>query len=346
MNRLTRALIPLARRFASAAVVCMLGVSASSGQVLLSEPPEELDGIGVEERLGESVPADIPLFTAEGESVLFGSYFAQDSDDKRPIVLMMVYYDCPLLCGMVMERAHEAFNKLSYQIGEDYKVVVVSFDHTNTPAMAMGQQTGYRARYFHAAEINADLEKKEAFEQSYVFHTASAGNARALADAIGFNYNFIPARNGGNGEFSHPAVLTVLTPEGVVSRYIEALTAEPRQVRLALLEASDGAIGDSIGDIFLHSCFVWDPDAGAYGLKAMRAMQLAGGLTAIGLGFFVGVMFLTDRLRARRRPPGNSDEDAAVSRPTDTISTGSIPSGSRSSADELMNARPASPAHA
>lgn len=306
-------------------LACVVGVA--NAQILLDETPKELEGVGVVEKLGERVPGDIPLFTADGESVLFERYLAQDEDDRRPIVLMMVYYDCPLLCGLVMERAHEAFNQLSYQIGDGYKVVVVSFDHTNTPAMAKGKQTGYRARYVHASEINADPELKAQYENSYVFHTAAAGDARALADSIGFNYNFVPGRNSGEGEYSHPAVLTVLTPDGTISRYIDALEVhnEPKQLRVALLEASDGAIGDSLGDIFLHSCFVWDPDAGVYSLEAMRAMQIASVTTVVGLGGFVGVLFVTDRLRKNAKNKRTQSQ-------TQTDPTG--------------GARPASPAHA
>lgn len=299
-----------------------LGSLCADAQILLEKPPEELDGVGVEEKLGDQVPGDISLYTSGGASVELGRYFASDDDDERPIVLMMVYYDCPLLCGLVMEKAHEAWNKLSYQIGEDFKVVVVSFDHTNTPAMALEQQTSFKARYVHTTEINADKDKREAFAESFMFHTATAGEARRLADSIGFSYNFVPGVGGRPGEYSHPAVLTVLTPDGTVSRYLEALNLEPKQLRLALLEASDGAIGESIGDIFLHSCFVWDPEAGVYSLEAMRAMQIAGGATVVGLGGFVGILFLTDRIKKNRatapqvaRTPPNQKNDAGPETP-------------------------------
>lgn len=305
--------------------------SASGGQILLDEPPAELDGVGVEERLGERVPGDIALYDAEGRSVLMGDYFAASRDDKRPVVLMMVYYDCPLLCGLVMEKAHEAWNRLSYQVGEDFKVVVVSFDHTNTPAMAKGQQSSYATRYVHSAEIRSDAEKREAFDASFNFHTTTAGEARRLADSIGFNYNFIPGVGGRAGEYSHPAVLTVLMPDGTISRYLEALDLEPKQLRIGLLEASNGAIGESLGDIFLHSCFTWDPEAGVYSLEAMRAMQIAAGLTTAGLGVFVAVLFVGDSLKKRRL--------AAAAAPQ-------AGTGEKERSEAAGDAPPAAPAHA
>ena len=267
-----------------------VGASAS-GQLLMDELPEQVQGVEVIEHLGDQVPADIALYNAEGEAVKLGDYF--EAHGGRPIVLAMVYYDCPMLCGLVMTRMQEVFNKVDFNIGEDFQFLVVSFDHTNTTAMAAGQQATYRAGY----DRDLTPSQRDLFERSLVFHTTSALNARTLGRALGYEYNYLPEVD----EFSHPSAFFVLTPDGKISRYIYGLTYEPRDVKLALLEASDGKIGDSFGDVFLQLCFTWDPSSGAYTLHAMRVMQIAGVGTTVLLAGGIGVLFLAERRRRRQR---------------------------------------------
>lgn len=273
-------------------------------QLLSDEPPAAIRDLELSDRLGEPVPTDIELFDANGKTVQIGSYFS----DQRPTVLLLVYYDCPMLCGLMLEKMNEVINATKQTVGEDYRILVVSFDHTNTTEMARQKQEQYHRGY------NRGLD--ELGEKSFLFHTAKAAESRRLADAVGFDYRFIPQ----SGEFSHPSVMYILTPDGRLSSYLSGLDYEPKQLQIALLDAADSKIAMSVGDFFLHMCFSFDPTSGAYTLEAFRVMQVAGVLSVIGVGgLVVGLRVLeTVRKRGSRaaaRSERKSDSESSLGRP-------------------------------
>jgi len=270
------------------AVGLVLGLALSGaagapalGQVLQDELPEAMQGVDVQEKRGHTLPLDLTFTDARGETVLLRDLF----DGELPVVLLLGYYDCPLLCDLVFNKTLTAFKELNLTLGKDYRAVTISFDHTNTTAEAAGKQAAMLAGY--------DGEERE---RPWAFLTASAGNARAIADVVGYTYKYLPE----TGEFSHPAAICIVSPEGVVSNYLYGVEFPERQLRLALLDAADGRIGGVFDKILLF-CYHYDPDAGSYAVMGRRVMTIGAILTAVTLGGFLGAMFWLDRRRTRRK---------------------------------------------
>lgn len=278
------------RRHLSIAIVLLstlvLGGGAR-GQVLSSEPPEAIRDLDVSDKLGFRIPMDVEVFDSTGATVEIGSYM----NDRRPTVLLLVYYDCPMLCGLMLDKMNEVINGTDQVVGDDYRILVVSFDHTNTTEMARQAQERWQRSYARG------LDKLG--QESYLFHTATAGEARRLADSVGFDYRFQPK----SGEFAHPSVMYILTPDGTLSSYLSGLDYEPKQLRIALIDAADSKIARSIGDFFLHLCFSFDPAAGAFTLQAFRVMQVAGVLSIIGVAGLVGGLRVLEIVRKRSAGP-------------------------------------------
>ena len=254
-------------------------------QVIRDELPEPARDLDVVERLGERVPLDLELVDDTGRPVTLGSYF----EGERPVVLVLGYYDCPLLCGVLFDGVAKSLAALDYEPGEDYQIVVVSFDETNTTDQAFERK----------AQVLETFEREvtPSVRSGFAFHTTSAANARRLADSVGYQYKYQRKID----EYSHGAVIMMLTPEGDLARYLFGLTFAERDLRLALLEASDGKIASGLGDYFLHRCFTWDPDAGGYALAAFQVMRFGAALGAVLLGVLIGALLLGERRRAARR---------------------------------------------
>jgi len=290
------------RRFWPGAVAALLAaamVLPALGQVILKEDPEDLKGVDLVQKLGETVPLDIPIIDSTGKTVTLGTYF----NKGKPVVLALVYYNCPMICPLVLSRVQDRLNETTFTLGDDYNVVVVSFDPKNTTEMAASNRATYLAGY------NRKLTPQ--VEAGWTFHTATAGNARAIAESVGFKYRYLPE----SGEYAHPAVLVVLTPQGRVARYISGLDANKGELRLALLDATDGKIAKTIGDFFLHRCYRFDPKNGAYTLHAMRVMQLAGLGTVLAVGTLLAGLKAGERIRAHRAAQQVRDDQDASSDP-------------------------------
>lgn len=243
------------------------------------------------EKRGDALPLDLTFTNARGETVLLRDYF----DGRRPVVLVLGYYDCPLLCDLVFNKTLSAFKELNLTLGDDYRALTVSFDHTNTTAEASGKQAAMLAGY-----------DGEQGEEPWAFLTASAGNARAIADAVGYEYKFLPE----TGEFSHPAAIVIVSPDGVVSNYLYGVQFPERQLRLALLDAADGRIGGVFDKILLF-CYHYDPDASSYALAARKVMTVGAVTTAVLLGGALGALFWNDRRRSRRVDGAETPKGAA-----------------------------------
>ena len=260
------------------------------GQVLQDELPEEMQGVDVEEKRGDTLPLDLTFTDARGETVLLGDLF----DGELPVVLILGYYDCPLLCDLVFNKTLSAFKELNLTLGEDYRAVTISFDHTNTTADAAGKQAAMLAGY-----------DGEQGERPWAFLTASASNERAVSEAVGYTYKYHPE----TGEFSHTAAIVIVSPEGVVSNYLYGVQFPERQLRLALLDAADGRVGGVFDKILLW-CYYYDPDAGSYALMGRRVMTIGAITTAIALAGFIAGLFLWERRKrrgdGRDRPPAHA----------------------------------------
>jgi protein SCO1 len=280
-------------RLATGVIACAVSTGVwcapANGQYIEKEVPGNARGLSIADRLGKAVPPDITLIDTSGKAVTLGERFG----NGKPILLTMAYYDCPVLCPTMMNQLGQAFNELDYAAGEDFDLVVVSFDPTNTTMQALQAQE----------EMLASLEPRASqtvLRSGLGFYTADEANARRLGDAIGFSYRYLPDLD----EYSHVSSLTVLSPEGVVSHVFPNYTfrdpdaAKPsRDLRLAMLKASDGEIATSIADVVLSFCYTYDPSQGAFTIAAMRLMRVVGLLTVGGLVVLIGGF----RLREVRR---------------------------------------------
>jgi protein SCO1/2 len=244
--------------------------------------PAQQQDIGVTERLGEPVPLDLPFVNAAGEFVTLRDSFVDD----RPVILALVYYDCPVVCAVVMGKLTEAFKGIDFGIGQDYNVVFASIDPSETPALASPVKDRYLATYARANNGKA--------AEGWAFLTSPADSTRTLAKAVGWEYKPIAG-----GEFSHPVCVFVLTPDGHIARYVYGVGYEPETMRMALLEASEGKISESLGDKIRMFCYPYDPTTGKYTLAAFRVVQLGGVLSVLAVGGLVGVLLIKERVRRR-----------------------------------------------
>lgn len=251
--------------------------------------PKQVQNLEIEERVGSQLPLEAKFTNSAGKTVAVGDYFK----DGKPAVIAMVYYKCPIVCSVVMEKMGECFDKLDYTIGADYDALLFSIDPSETPNEAAQVKSGFLAGY--AKPVTP------AVEAGWEFHTGTVDQNARLAEALGFKYRALD-----NGQFSHPAAIFVITPEGKVSRYFYGYSYPPRDMKLALMDASQGKLVKTIGDRFMSYCFEYNAKEGSYSLVAVRVMQLGGLLSAIILGGFIGMLFVGDRIRRRMhtREPG------------------------------------------
>ncbi|MBU6155243.1 MAG: SCO family protein [Bdellovibrionales bacterium] len=248
-----------------------------------SKTPEELKGVGVREHLGETLPLEgIRLLDPETRQEKPLSAWFQSG---KPVVLNLVYYECPMLCTMVLNGVNEGMKKLAWSVGVQFNVVTVSIDPKDTPEMALAKKQNYLKEYLKSGH---DAGSAAA---GWAFLTAQEDQIKKLAAALGFEYKYDEVSK----EFAHSAVTFVLTPEGKISRYLYGITYDPKNLKLALLEASQGRIG-SVFDRLLLFCYHYEPLSRGYSLQAMRVMQLG----AMGMIAFLGGYLLVFWSRQRK----------------------------------------------
>lgn len=259
-------------------------VSPAWAQILLKEKPKEIEGVAIEERLGESLPKGLTFTDHRGDRVALDDVF----DGSKPVIFAFIYFDCPIVCTVVLDRVQRSINALDFTVGQDFNLLVISFDHTEGIAEADRRRTLDFTGYGRASEPGVS--------EGFIYLTGRAGDLKALSDATGFQFKQLP-----NGEYSHPVGIMVLSPNGRVTRYLYGFDYPAREVKLSLLDASDGRIAKSLGDALLHFCFRYDPTAGAYSVEAMAVMRLAGVATVAGLAVFIGAMFVGERVKRAGR---------------------------------------------
>ncbi|MGH2569755.1 MAG: SCO family protein, partial [bacterium] len=250
-----------------ALVLAALGATAASRAQQLEAPPAELDGVGITERLDAALPLDLAFLDERGETVALGQYF----EEGRPVVLNLVYFDCPMLCNVFLDGLVTTLRELDWTPGKEFRVVTVSIDPTDGPEGARAKRGHYVAR----------LGRPEA-EQGWHFLTGSEENVRRLADAVGFAYRYDEERR----EYMHSAALFVATPEGRLSRYLYGVAFDATTLRLSLVEASEGRVGSAMDQLLLF-CFAYDHTAGRYGPAALKLVRAFGAVTACALGLFL-----------------------------------------------------------
>ena len=240
--------------------------------------PPILKKVGFDQRLNETIPLETVFRDEDGREVKLGEYFG-----AQPVVLVMAYYRCPMLCTQVLNGLVEGLRESRLTMGQDFRVVTVSFDPSDSPKMAVAKKANY---------IRAYADPKAAAD--WHFLTGTQPSIDRLAQAIGFRYAYDAASD----QYAHAAGIVVLTPSGRISRYFYDVHYSGRDLRLGLVEASQNRIGTAIDQVMLF-CFHYDPTAGRYGAAIMNFVRAGGVLTMLGLGLF---FVLLRRGERRRRP--------------------------------------------
>jgi protein SCO1/2 len=231
--------------------------------------PAQLKGVSFEQRLGSTLPLDATFRDETGRAVRLGSYFG-----RRPVVLAFVYYSCPMLCLQVLNGVSSAVKVMPFTPGADFDVVYISFDPRDTPAAAAEKKQAQLADYHQSATA-----------AGWHYLTGDEASIRRVTDAAGFSYRW----DEGSGQFAHVSGVLVATPDGRLSRYFYGVEYSPKELRMAIVESSDGKIGSVIDRLLLY-CYHYNPATGRYGAIAMNVVRLGGAVTVAVLGGFIWLM--------------------------------------------------------
>jgi len=243
--------------------------------------PQEIEDIDTVEHLGDTVPLDLTFTDENGKEVALREYFKE----QRPVILTLNYYSCPMLCTLQLNGLADALQDLEWTPGQEFEIVTVSINPRETPQLAKLKKQNYIKEYGRPSAA-----------PGWHFMTGKEENIRKLADAVGFRYKY----DEDGDQYIHEAVLTVLAPDGVITRYLYGVMYEPKTLKLALLEGADGKIGSTIDRVILY-CFHYDAAKGKYAPAAMNIMRAAGVLTA-GLLTVVLLTFFLREARKKKRP--------------------------------------------
>lgn len=258
--------------------IAVVLAAALAGDSATAEVPPGLRDVGIEQRLDENVPLDLPFRDESGAVVRLGQYFVD-----RPVVLALVYYECPMLCTLVLNGLVSSLKAVSLDAGSDFEVVAVSIDPDETPAMAAAKKDTYLHAY-----------RRPGAADGWHFLTGDEQAIASLADAIGFRYRYDEE----SGEFAHAAGIAVLTPSGRIARYFYGVEYAPRDLRLGLIEAAEERIGTAVDQLMLF-CFRYDVATGRYSAAVLNLVRLGGVLTVAAFGVF----FVASRSREVKRRP-------------------------------------------
>jgi protein SCO1/2 len=282
-------LLPARRAALAALVAAAWGTAAEAQTQALIAPsraslengvevtlPAELEDLRIEQKLGERVPLDVKLLDHNGSEVELGTFFGE-----RPVLLAPVYYDCPMLCSLVLDGVVRSLKPLSLLPGRDFEVVAVSFDPRDTPQKAAASRNTALQRY-----------RRSEAEPGWHFLVGEDAEVARLMDAVGFRYRFDPE----SGEYAHAGAVILLTPQGDVARYYYGVEYSSRDVRLGLVEASQGRIGSVVDQVMLF-CYRYDPVLGRYSAVTMNVVRLGGVVTVLAIATFVTVMLVRERRR-------------------------------------------------
>ena len=244
--------------------------------------PKALDNVGIEQKLGSQVPLDATFKDADRNEVTLDKYFKKD----RPVILALVYYECPMLCNEVLNGLTGSLKGIGYNAGEEFDVLAISFDaneHKNEN-LAKNKKTGYIERY-----------NRPGTENGWHFLTGTEDNIRKVTESVGFNFRWDEKSE----QFVHAGGVIVLTPKGKVSRYFYGIDYSPKDLKLGIVESSENKIGGPVEALYLY-CFHYDPSTGTYGLAILNVLRAMAVATLIG----IGAMFFTFWLRSKRKETG------------------------------------------
>jgi protein SCO1/2 len=243
--------------------------------------PPALQGIRIEQKLDAQVPLDLEFRDESGAPVRLN-----DLIGDKPVILTLVYYECPMLCTLVLNGLVKSMNALPFEVGREFAVVSVSIDPGEAPELATSKKDAYLKMY-----------NKEGAREGWRFLTGDLESIDRLAEAVGFHYEYDPSTD----QFAHAAGIMVLTPKGRVARYFYGIEYSARDLRLALVEASENRIG-GLADQILLFCYHYDPATGEYGPATFFLMRVGGAITVFGIGLFVLYSLRREKRAVRRLP--------------------------------------------
>jgi protein SCO1 len=253
-------------------IVLVVSAACVSAQVQTGWRPALLRSVGIDQKLGAQVPLDLPFSDEAGRAVTLNRYLG------KPVILALVYYQCPSLCNMVLNGVLRSVKNLKITAGDEYEIVAVSFDPRETSEMAVAKKESYVKGY-----------NRSGAGDGWHFLTGSEASSKSLAEAVGFHYAYDAVTN----QYAHGSAIMLLTPEGKVTRYFYGIDYPERDVRFGLEEASNHRIGSPIDAVLLY-CYHYDPSNGKYGMVIMNVLRVAGIATVAALAIFMIAMFRRD----------------------------------------------------
>lgn len=258
------------------------GLAQPAQSQSVEEVPDELEGVGITEHLEAQIPLNLKFKDDEGRDVVLADYF----EDGKPVLLNLVYYNCPMLCSLVINGAVDAIEETGWTPGDEFEMLTVSFDPLESHILANLK----KQNYIKSLGIPGA-------ESGWHFLTGEEDQIRALTDAVGFEYKWNEARQ----EWAHAAALFIITPDGRISRYLYGVMFNPTTFKLSMVEAADGGIGTAMDQILLY-CFSYDAAAGSYAPIAINIMKLSGVVVLLFLGSLLGSLWLWERKRHKNKP--------------------------------------------
>lgn len=273
--------------FLSLALLAGAAWGQGMGNGIMSPPPNVrppgLKNVGIQQNLNQQIPPDL-IFTDDlGRKVRLGDYFAQ-----KPLILNFVYYGCPMLCGEALSGLESTLRVLKFDLGKEFEVITISFDPKDTPEMGAKKKDQFLRRY-----------NRPGAERGWHFLVGQPAAIDAVTKAAGFQYQYDEK----TGQFAHSTAILVLTPQGKIAQYYYGIEYPPKDLRLALVEASENRIGNVMDELLLY-CYHYDPEKGKYSATVMRVLRLMGVATMLCLGALLFVLI--------RRNPDNFHGAAQV----------------------------------
>lgn len=240
--------------------------------------PNALKEVGIEQKLGEQVPLDAEFKNEDGRAVKLNEYFGKE----RPVILALVYYECPMLCNEVLNGLTGSLKGISFDAGKEFDVVAISFDakENDKPGLAKNKKESYLKRY-----------GRENVANGFHFLTGTQDQIDKVANAVGFSYKWDEKSN----QFAHAGGIMVVTPDGKLARYFYGIDYSPKDLKFGIMEAGEGKIGNPAEQLYLY-CFHYDPSTGSYGLAILKVMRIAAIFTILAIG---GMLFVFWRYKKK-----------------------------------------------
>jgi protein SCO1/2 len=261
-------------------IVAAFAIGAGAAALVTAAQPDVLRDVGIDQRLDAQLPLELTFRDESGRPVKLGDYF-----DSRPVVLVLAYYRCPMLCTQVLNGLVKSMRELNLELGKQYRVLTVSFDPSEGPELAARKKETYSASYGRAGAADG-----------WHFLTGDQDAITKLTTAAGFRYVFDTTTN----QYAHGSAIMIATPQGRISHYFMGIDFPSRDVRLALVEASSGRIGSAVDQLLLL-CYHFDPKTGKYTASAMALLRISAMATMLLIGIPIGRAWY--RESARRRSP-------------------------------------------